>query len=50
MLYRGIIAICSEIHKKYTNTLRLQNVEILMWKLVVGILTTKLWKVNTSNN
>jgi hypothetical protein len=29
MLYREIIAVCSEIHKKYINTLCGQNVEFL---------------------
>ena len=29
MLYREIIAVCSEIHTKHTNTLCEQNVELL---------------------
>jgi hypothetical protein len=29
MLYREIIAVCSQIHTKYTNTLCERNVEIL---------------------
>jgi len=29
MLYREIIAVCSQIHTKYTNTLCGQNVELL---------------------
>ena len=29
MLYREIIAVCSQIHKEHTNTLRGQNVELL---------------------
>jgi hypothetical protein len=29
VLYREIIAVCSEIHAKHTNTLRGQNVELL---------------------
>jgi len=29
MLYREIIAVCSQIHTKHTNTLRGQNVEFL---------------------
>jgi len=29
MLYREIIAICSQIHTKHTNTLCGQNVELL---------------------
>jgi hypothetical protein len=33
MLYREIIAVCSQIHTKHTNTLRGQNVELLNVKL-----------------
>jgi hypothetical protein len=29
MLYREIIAVCSEIHKEHTNTLCGQNVELV---------------------
>jgi len=39
MLYREIMAVCSEIH---TNTLCGQNVELLNVKLVVHIVTTGL--------
>jgi hypothetical protein len=35
MLYREIIAVCSEIHTKHKNTLRGQNVELLNVKLTV---------------
>ena len=35
MLYREIIAVCSEIHTKHINTLCGQNVELLNVKLVV---------------
>ena len=35
MLYREIIAVCSEIHTKHTNTLCGQNVELLNVKLAV---------------
>jgi len=35
MLYREIIAVCSEIHTKHINTLCGQNVEIVNVKLVV---------------
>jgi len=35
MLYREIIAVCSQIHTKHTNTLCGQNVELLNVKLVV---------------
>jgi hypothetical protein len=40
MLYREIIAVCSEIHTKHTNTLCGQNVELLNVKLAVHIVTT----------
>jgi len=42
MLYREIIAVCSEIHTKHINTLCAQNVELLDFKLVVHIMTTRL--------
>ena len=42
MLYREIIAVCSEIHTKHTNTLCGQNVGLLRVKLVVHIVTTGL--------
>jgi len=32
MLYREIIAACSQIHTKHTNTLRGQNVEFVVVK------------------
>ena len=35
MLYREIIAVCSQIHTKHINTLCGQNVELLNVKLVV---------------
>ena len=35
MLYREIIAVCSEIHTEHINTLCGQNVELLNVKLVV---------------
>ena len=40
MLYREIIAVCSQIHIKHTNELCGQNVELLNVKLVVHIVTT----------
>jgi len=40
MLYREIIAVCSQIHTKYKNTSCGQNVELLDVKLVVHIITT----------
>jgi hypothetical protein len=42
MLYREVIAVCFVIHKKHTNTLCGQNVELLNVKLVVYIVTTGL--------
>ena len=42
MLYREIMAVCSEIHTKYKNTLCGQNVELLNVKLAVHIVTTGL--------
>jgi len=40
MLYREMIAVCSEIHKKHINILCGQNVELLNGRLVVHIVTT----------
>ena len=40
LLYRDIIAVCSQIHTKHINTLYEQNVEFLNVKLVVRIVTT----------
>jgi len=42
MLYREIIALCSEIHTKHINTVCGQNIELLNVKLVVRIVTTGL--------
>jgi len=44
MLYREIAVVCSEIHTKRINTRILcgQNVELLIVKLVVNIVTTEL--------
>ena len=42
MLYREIIAVCSQIHIKHINKLCGQNVELLNVKLVVHIVTTGL--------
>jgi hypothetical protein len=44
MLYREIIAVCSQIHTKHINTLCGQNVELLNVKLVVHIVTTVLYR------
>ena len=40
MLYREIIAVCSQIHTKHINTLCGQNVELLNVELAVHIVTT----------
>ena len=40
MLYREIIAVCSEIRMKHINTVCRQDVELLNVKLVVYIVTT----------
>ena len=42
MLYREIIAVCSQIHTKHINTLCGQNVELLNFKLTVHTVTTGL--------
>ena len=42
MLYRVIIAVCSQIHTKHINTLSEHNVELLNVKLAVHIVTTGL--------
>jgi hypothetical protein len=45
MLYREIIAVCSEIHIAHINTLCGQNVELLNVKLAVHIVTTGPYRV-----
>ena len=42
MLYRGKIAVCSQIHTKHIRTLCGQILELLNVKLVVYIVTTGL--------
>jgi len=42
MLYREIIAVCSQNQTKHINTLCGQNVELLNVKLVAHIVTTGL--------
>jgi hypothetical protein len=42
MLYREIIAVCSQIHKKRINKLCGQNVELVNVKLAVHIVTSGL--------
>ena len=46
MLYREIIAVCSQIHTKHIYTLCGQNVELLNVKLAVHIVTTGLRNAN----
>ena len=46
MLYREIIAVCSEIHTKHINTVCGQNVDLLNVKLAVHIVTTGLYRIN----
>jgi len=48
MLYREIIAVCSQIHTKHINTLCGQNVELLNVKLAVYKATTELQTVKLS--
>jgi hypothetical protein len=42
MLFREIMAVCSEIHTKHINTVGGENVELLNVKLAVYIVTTGL--------
>ena len=46
LLYREIMAVCSQIHTKHINTVCGQNVELLNVKLVVHTVTTGLLTVN----
>jgi hypothetical protein len=46
MLYSEIIAVCSQIHTKHTNTLCGQNVELLCAKLVARIMLTEVRKIS----
>ena len=47
MLYREIIAVCSEIQIKHINTLCGQNVELLNVELAVHYVSSILCKVNS---
>jgi len=47
MLYREIIAVCSEIHIKNMDTQCGQNVETLNFTLEVNIVTTELQSVKS---
>jgi hypothetical protein len=44
MLYSEITAVCLQIHTKHMNALCGQNVEFVNVKLVVHIVTTRLYK------
>jgi len=46
MLYREIIAVCSEIHTKHINTLCGQKVELLNVKLALRKVTIVLLVIN----
>ena len=48
MLYREIIAVCSQVYTKHINTLCGQNVELLNVKLAVHIVTTGFKGLNLS--
>jgi hypothetical protein len=48
MLYREVIAVCSQIYTKHTNTLCGKNVELFNVKPVVCKLIIGLWKLNIS--
>ena len=47
MMYREIIAVCSQIHTKHINTLCGKNVDLLNVKLMVHIVTTVLQRVKS---
>jgi len=47
MLYREIMAVCSQIHTKHINTLCGQNIELLNVKLMVHIVTIGLQRVKS---
>ena len=54
MLYREIIAVCSQIHTKHINTLCGQNVELLNVKLAVqgfkrGVPNMEIWQFEKKN-
>ena len=46
MLYREIMAVCSDIHTKHINTMCGQNAEFVNVKLVVRIVTTGFCELN----
>jgi hypothetical protein len=50
MMYREIIAICSQIHTKHINALCGQNVELLNVRLAVHVVTTVCYKTLRTNS
>jgi hypothetical protein len=46
MLYGEVIAVCSQVHTKHTNTLCGQNVDFVVLNLLVHKATTGLLKVS----
>jgi hypothetical protein len=50
MLYREIMAVCSQIHTKHINTLCGQNLELLNVKLAVRAVNTGLSKVKQGSS
>ena len=50
MLYREIMAVCSEIHTKHINTVCGQNVKLLNVKLAVHIVTTGLYTMRSKSS
>jgi len=49
MLYREIIAVCSQIHTKHKNKLYGQNVELVKVKLAVHIVNAGLYTVRSAS-
>jgi len=50
MLYKDIIAVCSQIHKKHISTLCELNVEFVNVEVVVVIVTTGLYRIITCHH
>ena len=47
MLYREIIAVCSQIYTKHINTLCGQSLQLLNFKLALHIVRTQPYSINT---
>ena len=47
MVYREIMAVCSEIHTKHINTVCGQNIDLLNVKLLVHVVTAGLQRVKS---